>query len=173
MQRAPYVLGERADSSRKGDIDPCGSHTYTSWRMYGWRMSFYSLSRALGTHGRRRMLTHRYVHVDPDSRLANQGSVHATMATFIVPLLASKLAWLCPPSAPFRCLFSVVRSLGGSYGAATSCAERTFVILREFSIASAVDGFAELVLLPCGALSHRSTFFVICWRSARRSLLIS
>ena len=83
MQRAPYLLGERADSIRKGVIDPYGSHTYTFWRVHGWRMSLYSLARALRTHGRHYMFTRRSSSVDPDACLAAKESINATVAAVI------------------------------------------------------------------------------------------
>ena len=94
------------------------------------------------------------------------------MAAVPVPILAIILAWCCPPSAHFCYFRPVVYALGGSHVAATLCVERLFVGLRRSSIASAAVGLAELGLLLCGALAHRSTLPVSCWRSARRFLRI-
>jgi hypothetical protein len=173
MQRAPYLLGERADSIRKGVIDPYGSHTYTLWRVHGWRMSLYSLARALRTHGRHYMFTRRSSSVDLGACLAPKGSMNATVAAAFVPILASNSAWRCPPSALYCCLCPVMHALGGSHGAAILCAKRLPISWRKSSIASAASGCVELGLLLCGALAHRSTFSVNCWRSARRFLRIS
>jgi hypothetical protein len=73
-----------------------------------------------------------------------------------VPILASISAWRCPPSAHSCCCCPVSRALGGSHGAATMCAERMFLRLRTFSVASAAAGFTKLGLLlwRSGAPEH-------------------
>ena len=156
MQRDPYVLEEEADSGRKDVIDPYGTNTHTLWRLHGWRMSLYSLARARGMHGRHYMFTRISSNVDLGACLAPRGSVKATVAAVFVPILASNSALRCPPSAHSCCCCPVSRALGGSHGAAIMCAERTFLRLRPFSVASAAAGFTKLGLLlwRSGAPEH-------------------
>jgi hypothetical protein len=158
MQRAPYLLGERADSSRKGAIDPYGSHTYTFWRVHDWRMSLYSLARALRTHGDIARL-----HVGPFLLIRTHGwrPGRAFTPSWLLLLYRLLPAFLRGAARHLRFVAAfppVVRALGGSHGAAILCAMRLLISWRKFSIASAASGFVELGLLLCGALAHRSTY---------------
>ena len=166
------MLGERADSIRKGVTDPYGSHIYTLWRVHGWRMSLYSLARALRTHGDTACL-----HVGPFLLIRTHGwrpgrAFTPSWLLLFVPFFASKSAWRCPPSVLFCCLCPVMHVLKGSHGAVILCARRLPTSWRRSSTTSAASGFVGLGLLLCGALAHRSTLLVSCWRSARRFLRV-
>jgi hypothetical protein len=158
MQGDPYVLEEEADSSRKDAIDLYGTHTYTLWRVHGWRMSFYSLARARGTHVRERAITRRFTQTDLGATLATKGRMPPQWLMFFYRFEPAIPLWRCPPLALLCCFRPVVHALGGSLGAFTPCVKRPFASTLKLSFVSAAAGFPGQGLLLCGALAHRSIY---------------
>jgi hypothetical protein len=158
MQRDQYLLGEGADSSREGATYLYGTHTHTHWRMYGWRMTFYSLACARRTHVRKYATTRRFIRADLGATLATRGRMLPPWLVFFYRYEPALPLWRCPPLA-LLCFFRpVVHALGGSHDAFTPFAERPFASTLKLSFVSAAAGFPGQGLLLCGALAYRSIY---------------